>query len=33
MLRTGIVFDRVCLCVRLSAQNIENYWSEIDVTW
>jgi len=23
----------VCLSVRLSAQILENYWSEIDVTW
>jgi len=23
----------VCLCVRLSAQNLKIYWSEIDVTW
>jgi len=33
MLRAGIVFDGVCLFVCLSAQNLENYWSEIDVTW
>jgi len=29
MLRAGIVFGGVCL----SAQNLENYWSEINVTW
>jgi len=23
----------VCVSVSLSAQNLENYWSEIDVTW
>jgi len=23
----------VCVCVCLPAQNLENYWSEIDVTW
>jgi len=28
MLRAGTVFGSVCL----SAQNLENYWSEIDVT-
>jgi len=33
MLRAGIVFGGVCLRVRLSAQNLENYGSEIDVTW
>jgi len=29
MLRAGIVFGGVCL----SAQKLENYWLEIDVTW
>jgi len=42
MLRAGIVFGgcgclsvrlSVCPCVRLSAQNFENYSSETDVTW
>jgi len=37
MLRAGIVCGGncvcVCLCVRLSAQSLENYWSEVDVTW
>jgi len=40
MLRAGIVFGGICLCVHLSvwafvclsAQNLEKYWSEIDVT-
>jgi len=32
-LQTGIVFDSVCLCVCLSAENLKNHWSEIDVTW
>jgi len=33
MLRVGTVFSGVCLSDCLSAQNLENYWSEIDVTW
>jgi len=35
MLWAGIVFGGVCLSlfVSLSAENLENYWSEIDVTW
>jgi len=35
MLRAGIVFAGVCVClfVCLSAQNLENYWSEVDVAW
>jgi len=33
MLEAGIVYGGVCVSVRLSAQNLENYWSEIDVTW
>jgi len=33
MLRAGIVFGSVYEFVRLSTENIENYWSEIDVTW
>jgi len=32
VLRTGVVFWRH-LRVCPSAQNLENYWSEIDVTW
>jgi len=28
----GIVFGGVCLSVRLSAQNLENDWSEVNVT-
>jgi len=31
-LQAGIVFGGVCLSVRLSVQNLKNYWSEIDVT-
>jgi len=32
--QTCIDFGGVCLCVWLSEQNLENYWSEkIDVTW
>jgi len=35
-LRTDIVFGAicrsVCLCVCVSAQNLENYWTEIAVT-
>jgi len=31
MLRAGIVFGGVCVSVCLSARNLENYWSEIDV--
>jgi len=32
MLRAGVCFGGVssCLSVRVSAQNLENYWSEID---
>jgi len=34
MLRAGIVLAvSVCLSVCLSAQNLENYWLEINVTW
>jgi len=33
MLRAGIVFSGVCVSVRLSAHNLENYWWEIDLTW
>jgi len=33
MLRSGIVFDGICVSVSLSAQNHENYSSEIDETW
>jgi len=37
MLPAGIVFAGVsvcvCLSVRLSAQNLKNYWSETDITW
>jgi len=33
MLRAGIVSGGDCLYVRLSAENLENYWSEIDVSW
>jgi len=33
LLRAGIVFSGVCESVRLAAENLENYWSEIDVTW
>jgi len=33
MLRAGVVFGGVCVPVCLSARNLENYWSEIDVTW
>jgi len=33
MLRAGIVFGSVCVSVCLSAQNLQNYWTEIDVTW
>jgi len=32
-LQAGIAFGDVCLPVCLSAQNIENYWLEIDVAW
>jgi len=39
MLWAGIAFVGICLCeslhlsVCLSAQNLKNYWPEIDVTW
>jgi len=33
LLQAGIAFGDVCLSVRPSAQNLENYWSEINVTW
>jgi len=35
MLRAGIVFGGVCLslCVCLSAENLKNYRSELDVAW
>jgi len=33
MLRADIVFAGVCVSVCLSAQNLENCRSEIDVTW
>jgi len=32
MLQAAIVYGGVCLCICLSTQNLENYWSEIDVT-
>jgi len=34
MLQAGFVFGGVCESVRVcvSAENLENYWSEIDVT-
>jgi len=31
MLQAGTVFGGTSVC--LSAQTLENYWSEIDVTW
>jgi len=31
--QVGLLFMVVSVCVRLSAQNLENYCSEIDVTW
>jgi len=35
MLQAGTAFGGVGLglCVCLSAENLENYWLEIDVTW
>jgi len=37
MLRARDVFGGVCVSVRvfvcLSAENLENYWSKINVTW
>jgi len=36
VLRAGIAFVGICLSsksVCLSAKNLEDYWSEIDVTW
>jgi len=31
--RYGFLLASVCVSARLSAQNLENYWSEIDVTY
>jgi len=33
MLQAGVVFGGVCESWHLSAQNLENFLSEIDVTW